>query len=58
MAKDTLNLRYTQPATDMLGILHNLYLFNEFITGKQGGFLLMYRMMEYHLDAEVEDGNS
>ncbi|AEJ81529.1 gp010 [Erwinia phage vB_EamP-S6] len=48
-------LRYEMPRLDLLGILDNLFIFREFIDGTpEGGTSLMYRMMEYHLDPELD----
>ncbi len=59
MTKDTRKLRYEFPMTDFLGILDNLFIFREFIEGcSKGGNKALYRMMEYHLDPELHDGNT
>lgn len=48
-------LRYDRPRTDFLGILDNICIFREFIDGsKRGGTTLLYMMMEYHLDPELQ----
>ncbi len=48
-------LRYARCRTDLLGILDNLFIFREFIDGTpKGGTSLLYHMMEYHLDPELE----
>jgi len=47
-------LRYQKPATDFLGILDAILLFREFIDGKRQGNTVMFHLMEYHLDPELQ----
>ena len=61
MAKDTLNtscLRFEQPRTDFIGILDHICIFKEFISNvPEGGIGLLYSLMEYHLDPELNDNS-
>lgn len=48
-------LRYEKSPETMVEIVDLLFIFREFIPGlNPGGNTVLYRLMEYHLDPELE----